>query len=92
MMFVGLPDGFTIEKGKSGHLMGETWSVRVYYKKRPAFQMVSDFYGPNGRPRYSARSIANIAYWVDLGGDWQEFSSLGEMVLVMCTKYRMGVK
>ena len=91
MMFVGLPDGFTIEHETSGHLMGETWAVAVYYNKRPAFQMVSDFDVSDDRPRYTARSVVNIPYWVDSGGDWQEFSSLGEMVLVMCTKHRMGV-
>jgi hypothetical protein len=85
MMFVGLPDGFTMEKEKSGVLIGETWAVAVYYKKRLAFQMVSDFDVSDGRPRYSARSVT-------YSSDWQEFSSLGEMVLVMCTKHRMGVE
>ena len=91
-MFVGLPDGFTFAKEKSGVLIGETWTVAVHYKKRPAFQMTKDFDVSDDRPRYAARSIVDIPYWVDSGGDWQEFSSLGEMVLVMCTKHRMGVK
>ena len=84
MMFVGLPDGFTFAKEKSGVLIGETWTMAVYYKKRLAFQMVADFDVPDDRLRYAARSVK-------YSSDWQEFSSLGEMVLVMCTKHRMGV-
>ena len=89
MMFVGLPDGFTMER--AGHLIGETWAVGVYYKEIPAFQMVSDFDVADGRPRYAARSVAMNSLTEDFYG-WQQFSSLGEMVLVMCTKHRMGVE
>ena len=85
MMFVGLPDGFTFAKEKSCVLIGETWAVGVYYKERFAFQMVSDFDVSDDRLRYAARSVT-------YSGGWQKFSSLGEMVLVMCTKHRMGVE
>ena len=89
MVFVELPDGFTVEKGESNYLVDQTqtWRIRVHYKKRPAFEMTKDF-----DSRYTARSIVDIPYWVDSGGYRQEFSSLEEMVLVMCTKYIMGVK
>ena len=94
MIFVELPDGFTVEKGESNYLVDQTqtWRIRVHYKKRPAFEMTKDFDVPDGGPRYAARSIVDIPYWVDSGGYWQEFSSLEEMVLVMCTKHIMGVK
>jgi hypothetical protein len=84
-MFVGLPDGFTFAKRDSGMLIGETWTVAVYYKNKLAFHMVSDFDVPDDRLRYAARSVTHYS-------GWQEFSSLGEMVLVMCTKHRMGVE
>jgi len=89
MIFVELPDGFTVEKGESNYLVDQTqtWRIRVHYKKRPAFEMTKDF-----DLRYTARSIVDIPYWVDSGGNWQEFSSLEEMVSVMCTKHIMGVK
>jgi hypothetical protein len=89
-MFAGLPNGFTFGKGKSGHMMGETWSVGVYYNKSPAFQMLKEFEAALDRPRYAARSVINILR--EDSKDWQEFSSLGEMVLVMCTRHRMGVE
>ena len=92
MMFSGLPEGFTFGKHdeESGYTMGQTWSVGVYYNKRPAFQMLKEFEVALDRPRYAARSTINILR--EDSGDWQEFPSLGEMVLVMCTKHRMGVE
>jgi len=84
MMFAGLPDGFTTDEGKSGHMMGQTWCVTVYYRKRPAFDMVKDYDVALDRERYLALRCKSK--------DWQEFSSLREMVLVMCTKHRMGVE
>lgn len=84
MMFAGLPDGFTFGKGESAYLVGQTWRVTVYYRKRPAFDMVKDYDLALDRERYLALRCKSK--------DWQEFSSLREMVLVMCTRHRMGVE
>lgn len=90
MMFAGLPDGFTFGKGESAYLVGQTWRVTVYYRnlhsviKRPAFDMVKDYDLALDRDRYLALMCKSR--------DWQEFSSLEEMVLVMCTRHRMGVE
>jgi hypothetical protein len=84
MMFAGLPDGFTFGKGESAYLVGQTWFVTVYYRKRPAFDMVKDYDLALDRERYLALRCKSK--------DWQEFPSLREMVLVMCTKHRMGVE
>ena len=84
MMFAGLPDGFTFGEMESAYRGGQTWRVTVYYRKRPAFDMVKDYDLALDRERYLALRCKSK--------DWQEFSSLREMVLVMCTKHRMGVE
>ena len=86
MMFTGLPDGFTFGKGESAYLVGQTWHVTVYYRKRPAFDMVKDYDLALDRERYLALMCKSKEVF-----GWKEFSSLREMVLVMCTKHRMGV-
>ena len=79
-----LPDGFTIGWGESAYLVNQTWCVTVYYRMRPAFDMIKDYDLALDRERYIALRCKSK--------DWQEFPSLREMVLVMCTKHRMGVE
>jgi hypothetical protein len=88
MMFAELPDGFTFGKGEYAYRGGKTRRVGVDYRKRRAFDMLKVV--ANGRERYFARSESDN--WRFLSEDWQEFPSVREMVLVMCTKHRMGVE
>lgn len=87
---IDLPDGFILKKKQVGRMMGSTWDMEVYYRKtptdyaKPAFEITKQYDINNDKTRYAARLIT--------GGKWQEFSDVKGMVLIMCTKYRIGIK
>ena len=87
---IDLPDGFILKPKQVGRLMGSTWDMEVYYRKtptdyaKPAFEMAKQDDIQQDKSRYAARLMQ--------GGKWQEFPNIKEMVLIMCTKYRIGIK
>ena len=87
---LALPDGYTvgpsIRQAKMAHhkMLGDEWITIIYYRGYPVFEMTKQFGIYDQSPKYSAR--------MGVGKPWQQFKSIPEMVRVMTTKHRLGVK
>lgn len=86
---IALPDGYILKKRHVGRMMGGEWDVEVYWRKSPAdyaqvaFEMTKQYDPQSDGARYAGRFPK---------GKWQEYQSLKEMVMVMCSKHRIGVQ
>ena len=87
---LALPDGYKVgptdKRAKVVHhkMLGDEWTTIVYYRGYPAFE-ISKRSGIHDRsPKYAGR--------MGVDKPWQQFKSLPEMIRVMTTKHRIGVK
>jgi hypothetical protein len=87
---LALPDGYTVgpsnRQAKMAHhqMLGDEWTVIIYYQGYAVFQIAKQFAIHYQSPKYFARMGA--------GCPWQQFKSVPEMIRVMTTKHRLGVK
>jgi len=87
---LALPDGYKVgptdKRAKIVHhkMLGDEWMTIVYYRGYPAFEISKQFGIYNQSPQYAAR--------MGVGKPWQQFKSVPEMIRVMTTKHRLGVK
>ncbi len=87
---LALPDGYTVgptnRQAKMAYhrMLGDEWTIIVRYHEYPAFEITKQFGIHDRSPKYSAR--------MGVGKPWQQFKSVPEMIRVMTTKHRLGVK
>lgn len=84
---LALPDGYTVKGDLLPariYVLGDEWTTIVYYRGYPAFEISKQFGIHDRPPKYAGRMGA--------GKPWQQFKSVPEMIRVMTTKHRIGVK
>jgi hypothetical protein len=87
---LALPDGYTVGPSNKfarvlhHKMLGDEWTTIIYYRGYPVFEMTKQFGTHDISPQYFAR--------MGVGKTWQQFKSIPEMVRVMTTKHRLGVK
>lgn len=87
---LALPDGYKVgptdKRAKVVHhkMLGDEWTTIVYYRGYPAFEISKQFGIHDRSPKYAGR--------MGVGKPWQQFKSVPEMIRVMTTKHRIGVK
>lgn len=64
-------------------MLGDRWLVTVYYKGTPAFDIAKEHRIDYFEPQYAGRLQ---------GGAWQQYTDIHELVRVMCSKHRIGVR
>jgi hypothetical protein len=88
---IPLPEGYTLETTKrrskqaQASLMGGEWQVVVYHKGYPAFSLAKQYRVDMDSAEYAGKLSGS-------GGAWHRSFDLTELVKVMCTKHRIGVR
>ena len=86
---IALPDGYSLgtsnrqSKSNAKHMLGDEWLITVCYKGIPAFDIAKQQRIDHYEPHYAGRLR---------GGAWQQFTDIRELVRVMCSKHRIGVR
>ena len=87
---LALPDGYTVgptnRQAKMAYhrMLGDEWTIIIYHDEYPVFEITKQFGIHAHSPKYFAR--------IGFGKPWQQFKSVPEMIRVMTTKHRLGVK
>jgi len=86
---IALPDGYSLgishrqSVANARHMLGDDWQVTVYYKGEPAFEIAKQLRIDHYAPQYAGKLQ---------GGTWQQYANMHELVRVMCSKHRIGVR
>lgn len=86
---IALPDGYSLgishrqSVTNARHMLGDDWQVTVYYKGEPAFEIAKQLRIDHYAPQYAGKLQ---------GGTWQQYANMHELVRVMCSKHRIGVR
>jgi len=86
---IALPDGYSLGTSHrravntAKQMLGDDWRVTVYYKGEPAFEIAKQLRIDHYAPQYAGKLQ---------GGTWQQYANMHELVRVMCSKHRIGVR